>query len=118
MWWLATAKRYNFLGQLLEDGYCSWCIQATLTMSDDMPYMKGHIMSVNQLWMPTDREYEVLQEMWNGWSNQQIANTLNIGIKTVETHIAHIYDKLGLEGASRNRVTALRVALNRGWIKL
>jgi DNA-binding NarL/FixJ family response regulator len=45
----------------------------------------------------TDREREVLGLMAEGRSNQAIADRLVITLKTVETHVASIFSKLGLE---------------------
>lgn len=45
----------------------------------------------------TDREREVLGLMAEGRSNQSIADRLVITLKTVETHVANIFSKLGLE---------------------
>ena len=47
----------------------------------------------------TDREREVLGLMAEGQSNQGIADRLVITLKTVETHVASIFSKLGLEPA-------------------
>jgi DNA-binding NarL/FixJ family response regulator len=45
----------------------------------------------------TDRERDVLALMAEGRSNRAIAGTLRVGDKTVETHVARIFSKLGLE---------------------
>jgi len=45
----------------------------------------------------TERETAVLRLMAEGRSNGAIATALGIGEKTVETHVAHIFSKLGLE---------------------
>jgi DNA-binding NarL/FixJ family response regulator len=44
----------------------------------------------------TPREREVLAKMAEGHSNQGIARNLSLSPKTVERHIGHIFDKLGL----------------------
>ena len=44
----------------------------------------------------TDREAEVLLMMGRGRSTASIAQDLGLSVKTVETHQAHIKDKLGL----------------------
>jgi NarL family two-component system response regulator LiaR len=44
----------------------------------------------------TAREREVLLEVAQGKSNQEIADTLGIGIKTVKTHVSSLLSKLGL----------------------
>jgi DNA-binding NarL/FixJ family response regulator len=45
----------------------------------------------------TDREREVLGLMAEGRSNPWIAQRLVVTLKTVETHVANIFSKLGLE---------------------
>src|SRR5262249_6190766 len=42
-------------------------------------------------------EIKVLALMAEGLSNQAIAESLTLGLRTVETHIAAIFDKLGLD---------------------
>jgi DNA-binding NarL/FixJ family response regulator len=48
----------------------------------------------------TKREYEVLALVAAGRTNKEIAESLFISIKTVETHKAHILDKLGLRNSA------------------
>ena len=47
----------------------------------------------------SDRELEVLSLIGRGSSTQQIATSLGISTKTVETHRAHLKQKLALKGA-------------------
>ena len=56
----------------------------------------------------TDREREVLHLISQGKSNQQIAEELFIGIKTVKTHVSNILSKLGVEDRTQAAVYALR----------
>jgi two-component system response regulator NreC len=44
----------------------------------------------------TSREREILQLLAEGKSNKDVANLLNLSLYTVETHRAHILQKLGL----------------------
>lgn len=48
----------------------------------------------------TKREYQLIQLVVAGNTNRQIADALNISLRTVETHITSIYSKLGLERRS------------------
>jgi DNA-binding NarL/FixJ family response regulator len=43
----------------------------------------------------SDRELEVLQLLGKGGSTRSIAETLHLSVKTIETHRAHIKEKLG-----------------------
>ncbi|TWI56231.1 response regulator [Halalkalibacter nanhaiisediminis] len=59
----------------------------------------------------TPREREVLQLVGEGKSNQEIADTLFIGIKTVKTHVSHILQKLELDDRTQMAVYAHRYGL-------
>jgi DNA-binding NarL/FixJ family response regulator len=56
------------------------------------------------------REREVFTLLTQGHTNQEIANQLFLSVKTIETHRAHIADKLGL----RTRAELVRYALDMG----
>ena len=62
----------------------------------------------------TRRENEVLAEIARGKSNKEVADTLFISIKTVETHKGHILDKLGL----KNTAELVRYAIKNKLISL
>ena len=57
----------------------------------------------------TPREHEVLALMAEGRSNRGIADRLVVGDKTVETHVAAILGKLGLESATDDHRRVLAV---------
>ena len=61
----------------------------------------------------TTREKEILTLIAQGLSNQQIAEKLYISIKTVQTHRAHILEKLGLH----DRTELVRYAIRKGLIE-
>jgi DNA-binding NarL/FixJ family response regulator len=48
----------------------------------------------------TDREIEVFRLIGQGLENRRIAEDLHLSMKTVQTHCAHIKEKLGLENAT------------------
>lgn len=58
---------------------------------------KGSTSSVSTL---TDREFEVYRLLGQGREPHEIARTLHLSIKTVDTHRAHIRKKLGLRNAT------------------
>jgi DNA-binding CsgD family transcriptional regulator len=64
----------------------------------------------------TAREREILALMAEGRSNQAIAATLFLGIKTIESHISSIFGKLDLERAPEDhrRVLAVLTYLRSG----
>lgn len=63
----------------------------------------------------THREREVLMLMAEGRSNSAIAGRLTVTLKTVESHIANIFSKMGLLGAQddHRRVLAVLAVLRR-----
>lgn len=58
----------------------------------------------------TTRETEVLRLVAQGYTSEQVAEQLSISVNTVQTHRAHIKEKLGLHG----RAELVRYALARG----
>lgn len=56
----------------------------------------------------TPRELEVLRLIGEGLTNQEIADTLFIGIKTVKTHVSNILSKLGVQDRTQAAVYAHR----------
>ena len=61
----------------------------------------------------TAREVEVLRLVARGRSNQEIATELVLSVRTVERHIANIYDKIGASGRAA-RAAAASYALAAG----
>lgn len=56
----------------------------------------------------TSSELRVARLAASGLSNVEIAQNLFVSVKTVETHLAHVYGKFELAGAgSRRRLAAL-----------
>jgi len=49
----------------------------------------------------SDRELEIVELIGNGTATREIADKLHISIKTVESHRAHIKDKLKLDNATQ-----------------
>ncbi|KAA1426533.1 response regulator transcription factor [Nocardioides antri] len=81
------------------------------------PEIVRHLMrrdtAADPLRQLTEREREVLALMAEGRSNSAIAHRLTLSPKTVESHIANIFTKLGLHGAQddHRRVLAVLAAL-------
>jgi two-component system response regulator NreC len=58
----------------------------------------------------TSRELEVMRRVAEGFTNAQIAEELQLGVKSVETHRSRVMEKLGLA----SRVALVRLALDCG----
>ena len=61
----------------------------------------------------TPRELATLRLMASGKSNKEIAVSLDISARTVKTHLAHLFEKLGVT----SRTEAVRVATRRGLVR-
>jgi DNA-binding NarL/FixJ family response regulator len=62
----------------------------------------------------SSREREVLLHAAKGLSSKQVAQELFISDRTVQTHLASIYDKLG----AKNKTEAMLLALKYGVVTL
>lgn len=60
----------------------------------------------------SEREREVVQLVAHGYSNKEIAEKLNVSVKTIETYRYRATDKLGLQG----RADLVRYAIDQGWL--
>jgi DNA-binding NarL/FixJ family response regulator len=60
----------------------------------------------------SDRELEVFQMVGDGLTTRQIAERLHLSVKTIETHKAHVKEKLHLETATQLTQHAIHA---RGW---
>ena len=62
----------------------------------------------------TEREIKVLKMAAKGMSNSSIATDLHLSARTIESHLATIFNKLGVG----SRIEAVIMALRKGWITL
>jgi NarL family two-component system response regulator LiaR len=60
----------------------------------------------------TERELEVLRLAAKGMSNHEIARELSISVRTVQTHLANIFNKMSVG----SRTEAVVCGLKRGWL--
>jgi DNA-binding NarL/FixJ family response regulator len=61
----------------------------------------------------TERESQVVRLLARGHINREIADQLDLSIKTIEVHKARALEKLGL----RSRAELVHYALRRGWLE-
>jgi DNA-binding NarL/FixJ family response regulator len=78
-------------------------IYVSQTLSEQLIYKVargGDTGSTSPLDVLTDREMEVLNAVGEGKSTREIAESLNLSTKTIESHRLHIKEKLGLKNAT------------------
>ena len=57
----------------------------------------------------SQREYEVLQEVFKKKTNREIADSLHLSLNTIKTHLKNLYDKLGVN----NRTDAIELVIRK-----
>ncbi len=62
----------------------------------------------------TGREMEILQLIWSGFKNKEIAQRLRISVKTVEAHRANMMKKIRVS----NTAQLIKAAIQDGMIKV
>ena len=62
----------------------------------------------------TPREMATLRLLADGKANKEIASALAIGERTVKTHLAHLFEKLGVT----SRTEAIKIATRRGLVRM
>ncbi len=62
----------------------------------------------------TEREQEILQLIWSGLKNKEIAERLKISVKTVEAHRANMMKKVRVSNAAQ----LLNAAIQDGLIQI
>jgi len=62
----------------------------------------------------TEREEEILQLIWSGLKNKEIAERLKISVKTVEAHRANMMKKVRVSNAAQ----LLNAAIQEGLIQI
>jgi two-component system, NarL family, response regulator NreC len=81
---------------------------AGMVIEDYVDHMSGCRMLANEL---TNREREVLQLIAEGMTTKQIASSLNVSAKTVETHRRKIMKKLNIHSIAELTKVAIQEGL-------
>ncbi len=76
--------------------------------SDDAPIKRKRPETLTQ------REQEILQLIWSGLKNKEIAQRLKISVKTVEAHRANMMKKVRVSNAAQ----LLNAAIQEGLIQI
>ncbi|MDN5558267.1 MAG: response regulator transcription factor [Ruaniaceae bacterium] len=103
-------------GYLLKDAPRADLIRAVQDLASGRPVLARQALAAlsgrrNDTSL-TSRETEVLRVIASGGTNKKAAEALMVSEATVKTHLAHVYEKLGVS----DRAAAVRVAFERGLI--
>lgn len=127
--YILSALRAGASGYVLKTAASDDLVQAVRTVCDggsalDPVVTRKMVAHITQnslysaqdhiLERPTDREMEVLELVVRGLSNRAIAVALNISPRTVQGHLANIFEKLGVG----TRTEAALLAVKMGWAAL
>ena len=102
---LISAIRLVSSGESVLDVKAGDTIQHYLTLSDSSKTDFEHLQP---------RELEVIKLVAKGMNNKEIAGTLFISERTVQTHLSNIFRKLEVS----SRTQAVLYALRKGWLTL
>ena len=116
-----TALQAGVLGYILKGAASEELVKAVRFVSKGKTYLQpelGARMAAEPDVVPaddlSDRETEVLRLIALGHTNNEIADNLFLSVRTVESHRAHIQQKLGLTSRSE----LVRYAIDRGLIEV
>lgn len=120
--WVISAVRAGALSYVLKTSTASQVVRAIRQAATGEPMLDAKVQralvqqvradSVIELWQSlTERELDVLRAIASGQSNQEIADELGIGIKTVKTHVGNIFLKLGVADRTQAAIYAIRKEL-------
>jgi len=90
-----SAELYIVLLAVLFTGLGIWVGRRLTEKKPAAPFVKN-TAAIRSLGV-TDREFEVLELLAAGLSNKEIARRLDVSPNTVKTHVAKLYEKLGVE---------------------
>ncbi|WP_409342413.1 response regulator [Paenibacillus sp. MBLB4367] len=108
---------------LLKTSRANEIAQAIRSASKGQPVLEAQVATkmMNRFRQPkqealphedlTDREMEVLRLIARGKSNQDVADDLFIGVKTVKFHVTNILAKLGVEDRTQAAIYAFKNGL-------
>ncbi len=116
---ITAAIRAGAIGYLLKDTKAPDLLQAIRGAAGGQVQLSPQAMArlVQEVRSPaspetlTERETEVLCLVAGGLSNREIARSLQIGEKTVKTHVSSILSKLGLPSRTAAALYAVRAGL-------
>jgi len=114
------ALQLGVLGYVLKEAADDELVQAVRSAAADKTYLQptlgAKLAAEPESARPdlSERETDVLRLIALGHTNAEIAEKLYISVRTVETHRAHIQQKLGVS----TRAELVRCALSRGLVEI
>jgi DNA-binding NarL/FixJ family response regulator len=125
--YVRAAARAGIQGYLLKDSPQETLVDAIRDVIGGGTVLSPHIASKviqnfaespssNRERQPSEltlREIEILEMLYQGMRNADIAGKLSISPRTVEAHVGNIISKLG----AQSRTEAVRIAVNKNLIK-
>lgn len=76
-----------------------------------LEHLRNEFVSLDQPDPLTDRETEILRLMAGGFSNKEIANSLNVAEGTIKNHVSNILSKLGVRDRTRAVLKAFELKI-------
>jgi DNA-binding NarL/FixJ family response regulator len=122
-WYVIRTVRAGALGYILKDSVESELIEAIRAVQRGGHYFSPEVARIahegyerlkkssrveDRYDLLTDRERVIYQLLAEGNSNKEIANRLNISVHTVETHRAHVMEKLEVHTTAELVLSAVR----------
>ncbi|MFC1925269.1 response regulator [Chloroflexota bacterium] len=125
--YVSAAARIGIQGYLVKDAPQEELVQAIHIIASGGAALPPHIASKvmkNYSTAPpripegllgelTIREIDVLELMYQGYRNTDIAEHLAISPRTVEAHVSNVISKLG----AQSRIEAVHIAVEKGYIR-
>ncbi|MBM3119916.1 MAG: response regulator transcription factor [Chloroflexi bacterium] len=88
------------------------CPRLVYEIAKELDYLGTITSSEKDLGPPTEREVEIIKLAAQGLTNRKIAKQLFISERTVQSHLAAVFKRFGVE----SRTQAVLSALRNGWI--
>ena len=110
-----SAGAHGFVGKSAEPEHLLEALRAVVRGEQVMPPGVDRVLALGDRHPAsslTAREFQVMEMLARGMTNREIAEHLDISIKTVDTHRGHVLKKLGL----RNNSDLTRFAVKHGYV--
>ncbi len=105
--YLLKTSRAPEIVQAIQQAYRGQAVFESQITDKIMTRMRGEHLELPHL-QCTPREMDVLKLIGEGKSNQDIADELFIGIKTVKTHVSNVLSKLGVDDRTQAAIYAYK----------